>query len=47
MLDLAILTDLSRSAPGKHKPIDLGETKATGGHNIIEEPAPKKAPTPK
>ena len=42
-----ILTDLSRSAPGKHKPIDLGETKATGGHNIVEEPAAEQEPTPK
>ncbi len=40
-----IFVDTSRAAPGKHKAVDLGGTSATGGYNVIAEPAqPEAAP---
>jgi len=37
-----IMSDLSRSAPGKHRAVDPGDTKATTGLNVIEEPPEPK-----
>ena len=41
-----LMADLSRSAPGRHQPVDLGDARPTEGLNLVEQPpaAPEKRP---